>query len=181
MTRLAPADPVQATPRPREARASSHASGAAAVGASLCLFSLAGAVFALDVSCIGEVVQIDRIVPVPMAPSTVLGLVNLRGVPLEILDPGLLLDLPVAGAARSTVLVLNLGSITAGVLVDRVEQVVAWERIRLLPRADDDHPMVAGLVETGLVGTHLATLLDPVWIAARLEAMRMSKTHADTI
>ena len=185
MPRFTPDGPNPAPTPPTQQPSSSHGSrsrahgGAAPVGASVCLFALSGSTFALDVSCIGEVVQVERMIPIPLAPNAVVGLVNLRGVPLEILDPGRLLELTIADVQRTTVLVLQLGQMHAGVLVDRVEQVLAWERLQLLPRADDDHPMVAGIVEIPVntqraSKANTATLLDPTWLAARLNALRMS-------
>jgi purine-binding chemotaxis protein CheW len=86
-----------------------------------CAFTLDGRRFALDVAEAREVVVFDAITPLPLAPSFVLGLANLRGTVMPVVDLAPLLGLPARAAKAQTLgLVLGHGPWTAAVAVDAV-------------------------------------------------------------
>jgi chemotaxis signal transduction protein len=156
-----------------------HAAPLADPGAGLCVFTIDDGRFGIDVACIGEVVQVAKLVPVPLAPPALIGLHNLRGVPLEVLDPGLLLDLPHAAdrarPASDTVLVFQGRGMQVGILVERVEAVLSLERVRQSPRSGDEPALVRGVADIDLHGGCTATLLDAEALAERLEGLRMDR------
>src|SRR5712664_4176329 len=65
-----------------------------------CLFALSGARFAVDVRSAREVAVFDDLTAVPRAPRLLLGVANLRGTVVPIVDVGPLLDLPELRPAR---------------------------------------------------------------------------------
>ncbi|HXG14973.1 MAG TPA: chemotaxis protein CheW [Calidithermus sp.] len=71
---------------------------AAAVRA--CLFALGDETFAVDVRLAREVVTFEEITPVPLAPPHVLGVANLRGDVVPVVDARPLLGLPARPDAR---------------------------------------------------------------------------------
>ena len=86
-----------------------------------CLFALAGARFAVDVRSAREVVLFDEITAVPRAPRHVVGVANLRGTVMPIVDVRGLLGLPEFRPGRSLrTLVVRDGAIQAAVVVDTV-------------------------------------------------------------
>ncbi len=86
-----------------------------------CLFALAGARFAVDVRSAREVVLFDEITAVPRAPRHVVGVANLRGTVMPIVDARGLLGLPESRLGRSLrTLVVRDGAIQAAVVVDTV-------------------------------------------------------------
>jgi purine-binding chemotaxis protein CheW len=86
-----------------------------------CAFTLGGHRFAVDVADAREVVVFESITPLPLAPSFVLGLANLRGSVMPVVDLGPLLGLPPREARGQTLgLVLGHGAWQAAAAVDTV-------------------------------------------------------------
>ena len=86
-----------------------------------CLFALAGSRFAVDVRSAREVAVFDEITTIPRAPRHLIGVANLRGAVLPIVDVRRLLGLPEARLARSVrTLVLRDDSFVVAVVVDAV-------------------------------------------------------------
>ena len=86
-----------------------------------CAFTLGGHRFAVDVADTREVVVFESITPLPLAPSFVLGLANLRGSVMPVVDLGPLLGLPPREARGQTLgLVLGHGAWQAAAAVDTV-------------------------------------------------------------
>ncbi len=86
-----------------------------------CLFALSGARFAVDVRSAREVAVFDDLTVVPGAPRLLLGVANLRGTVVPIVDVGPLLGLPELRPARSIrTLVLRDGPLLAAVAVETV-------------------------------------------------------------
>src|SRR5687768_3632061 len=73
--------------------------GRAQAGQYVCVFWLSGQRFAVDAVVVGEVVAVPQVMPVPATPDWLVGLCNLRGVALAVLDLGGVLQLPLAAAA----------------------------------------------------------------------------------
>ena len=148
----------------------------------MCVFWLGGASYALDVAYVGEIVAGPAIMAVPKTPPGVLGMCNLRGTALAILDLCTVLDLPRGDAGAGTqkqfsVLVLRARQMTAGVKIDKAEAVYRFDRLELKASGVmKEHPAVKGLLELG--AGNVVTLLDGEELFSRLVAMRYRKqTH----
>jgi purine-binding chemotaxis protein CheW len=183
-----PGSDPQATPRAGgsggsggSGKGSGRTRGARA-GQYICVFWLGGDRYALDAVLVHEVVAVPSLLPVPMTPAWLLGLTNLRGVALAVVDLGGALDLPTRpaaapGSAGTVVLVLRAHGVTAGIRIDRVEAVHRFEETRLEPRATvDEHAAVKGLMSFTAKGGFTATLLDEERLAARLNELRFSNS-----
>ena len=96
---------------------------------ALCCFMLDGRAFALDVDLVTEVVNVDSILPVPRSQSWVLGLFNLRGSPVPVVDLGQILGFGSANTQRSPVaLVVKNDELVAAFAVDRMAEVMQRDR-----------------------------------------------------
>ncbi len=144
-----------------------------------CLVLLAGSVFAVDVTSAREVAVFDEITPVPRAPLSLLGVANLRGAVMPIVDIRPLLGLPAQRAGRSLrALVLRDGAVQAAAAVDAVvglepfEEIVAPE-----PNAGSGEPSGRQGFAGGRLRWNggLITLLD---VAAILGALRLEMRGA---
>lgn len=94
-------------------------------------FSLGEEKFAVPVDCVQEVVELEQVTKVPHAPEYMLGIINLRGKVLPLLDTRLKLGLSKTVPTRkSRVLVINLGweekHFQLGALVDTAREVVEF-------------------------------------------------------
>ena len=97
-------------------------------------FGLADETYAVPIVALREIVRPLPITLVPRTPSYVLGVVTLRGTVLPVLDLRIRLGLPVGPPTRSTrILVLETEEGPAGILADRVDEVVRAEDETLEP------------------------------------------------
>ena len=106
-----------------------------------CLFALAGARFAVDVRSAREVVVFDEITAVPLAPPHLVGVANLRGTVMPIVDVRSMLGLPDSRPGRTPrTLVVRDGAVQAALVVDTVLGLEPYEDV-VVP----DSPTAAGL------------------------------------
>lgn len=95
----------------------------------LATFFVRDALCALDAAGIQEVIRVGRITPVRHAPPEVVGIVNLRGRIVTVLDLGLRLGFPKTVAdGDSRILIMEDRNEFVGLLADRMDQVVEVER-----------------------------------------------------
>ena len=117
-----------------------------------CVVMLGGRAVAVDVASTREVVLLDVTTRVPRAPAAVVGMMNLRGRVLPVLEIRPLLGLPLrAAAGRPRALVLADGDHRAAVLIERVLGLTMFEAVVPLPASEPLGALALGEVtdETG--------------------------------
>jgi len=88
-------------------------------------FRLAEEIYGINVMQVQEVLRVSEIAPVPGAPHYVLGIINLRGNVVTVIDTRIRLGLPTAEVTDSTRIVIIEGARhVVGILVDCVAEVV---------------------------------------------------------
>jgi len=128
----------------------------------LVTFTLDSVEFGLDIDRVQEITPRSSITPVPGAPSFVLGVVNLRGIIIPVLDSRLRFHLaPAEPTPRTRIIILSLGGRATGLQVDSVSEVVRLEDLTIR----ETPPLVAGIRSDYLagmvtVGSRLITLID---------------------
>ena len=120
--------------------------------AGVCLFSTEGYRFAVDTAAVGEVTTAATMLFVPMVPTPVVGLFNLRGTPVAVVDLlALLGERQIAGPVGRggvTILVLRTDHPVAALRIVRLETVLphgSGRRVLLEERGV--HPARVGLFE----------------------------------
>jgi chemotaxis signal transduction protein len=93
---------------------------------------LGGRPFAVDVNDAREVVVLDGTTPVPGAPPSVVGVANLRGNTLAVVEARPLLGLPV-GPRRDRALVVADGERRAAILIEGVLGLTTLEAVSPAP------------------------------------------------
>jgi len=92
-----------------------------AVGAELICVSIGEHLYAIDIMQVREIRGWTASTPLPHAPAHVLGMINLRGSILPVIDLGSLLGVgETAVSASSVVMVAQIGEHQVGLLVDAV-------------------------------------------------------------
>jgi purine-binding chemotaxis protein CheW len=88
-------------------------------------FKLEGETYGINVMQVQEVLRVSEITPVPGAPSYILGIINLRGNVVTVLDTRMRFGLPMyeTDDASRVVIVESNGNVL-GILVDSVAEVV---------------------------------------------------------
>ncbi len=88
-------------------------------------FRLADETYGINVMQVQEVLRMTDVAPVPGAPHYVMGIINLRGNVVTVLDTRKLLDLATSDITdTSRIMIIESGKVTVGLLVDSVAEVV---------------------------------------------------------
>jgi purine-binding chemotaxis protein CheW len=109
--------------------------------AHLVCFRIGKETFGVDIFSVREIVRVQEITKVPGAPEFVMGVINLRGRIISVVDLGLQLGQPPTQVGRnSRILVIQLDGVTLGFLVDAATAVmkVAGEAIEPPPEMMGD-------------------------------------------
>ena len=86
-------------------------------------FEIAGQTFCFDIRAVREIRGWTPATPVPQAPGYVIGLINLRGAIMPVVDLRARLGLgKTSPSSRHVIVVIDDGSRVAGLLVDGVEE-----------------------------------------------------------
>lgn len=103
----------------------------------LATFTVGEAIFALDAAGVQEVIRVNTITPVPHASAEVVGVINLRGKIVTLLDAGLILgSAPSLRSRESRIFLIEDKGEFIGLLVDQVGEVIEsepsqWESLPL--------------------------------------------------
>ncbi len=91
-------------------------------------FDLGNREFAIPLLSAKEVIGIPEITAVPQSPPYFLGIMNLRGNVISIMDLRVKLSIKPNTSEENTVIILDLGDYSLGVVVDRVNSVQTVEK-----------------------------------------------------
>lgn len=111
-----------------------------AIGSELICVSIGEHLYAIDIMQVREIRGWTASTPLPHAPPHVLGMINLRGSILPVIDLGSLLGVgETAVSASSVVMVAQIGEHLAGLLVDAVCDIlmVGENMVQEPPRVGD--------------------------------------------
>lgn len=113
-------------------------------------FRLAEQEYSVDIMSVREIRGWTRATPLPHAPAHVRGVINLRGTVLPVVDLSTRLGMaPVEGDARNVIIVVQVGTQSAGLLVDAVSDILALPRSELQTppelTADTAHSFIQAL------------------------------------
>jgi len=128
----------------------------------LVTFKLDDVEFGLDIAKVQEIVHRANITQVPGSPSFVIGVLNLRGQIIPVIDSRLRFHLPPSDPTpRTRIIVMDLGGQSTGLQVDAVAEVVKLDDFSLR----ETPPLVAGVRSdylAGMVqaGNRLITLIE---------------------
>ena len=89
------------------------------------VFRLAGRVYCCDVADVREVVPLERLTRLPGAPPTVLGLMNVRGSIITVVNAAAVLHPDAPRRIQRMVLIVDAGARGVGLSVERVADVRA--------------------------------------------------------
>jgi len=116
---------------------------------SLVILRLGADRYAVPITSVREIMRVGRLTPVSTAPAFVLGVVNLRGVIMTVLDLRVFLGLESAPpGVDARIIIAEGGGLVVGILVEQVEEIVD------MPAAQVKQPLSSGkgLVEDYVVG-----------------------------
>ena len=117
-------------------------------------FLLNGEHYAIDITSVYEIVIMPEITPVPNTPFYIMGVINLRGNIIQIVDMRLKLSMPFKKYDDKTcIVIIKAGGSTVGIVVDRVMEVISEsaDKIEELPAfgLKVDTGYIKGIVKIG--------------------------------
>lgn len=125
-------------------------------------FLVRGESFCIPITSVREIRTWSDPTPLPLSQPALRGVINLRGVVLPILDLGLVLGLADAGQVpRPVVVVVDDGARLAGLMVDRVINILALPLGSLEPPPAVLAPGAARLQALALHDGQFLRILDP--------------------
>ena len=100
--------------------------------------------FGVKAEYVVEIITNHTITLLPLVPSYILGIINLRGQIIPIVDMRILLGCP---AQQDTcIIILNINDTMVGILVDTVQKMMDIEKSAILPApAQNTQDMVSGM------------------------------------
>lgn len=110
-------------------------------------FALGGEEFGLEILKVREIIALMEITRVPRMPGFIRGVINLRGKVIPVVDLRVKFGMPkVEDTVETCVIVVFLGEMLMGVLVDRVSEVLD------IPEEDiEDTPEFGVSIDTGFI------------------------------
>ena len=99
----------------------------------MCVLTLGGELFAIDLRHVSEVFEVEAVTVVPSMPGLLTGVTNLRGTVVTLVDLRGSLGLSVTETALPFAVVIRHGTRQVGVLVDHVPEIHTVSREHLLP------------------------------------------------
>jgi purine-binding chemotaxis protein CheW len=121
-------------------------------------FMLGDEKFAIPVDNVQEIVELDQVTKVPQTPDYMLGVINLRGKILPLLDTRLKLGLPsIDRTKKNRILILDIEETSkvtqVGAIVDVAREVVEIESQQIQKSDDFEHYKNSTPI-TGIVNNH---------------------------
>ncbi len=123
----------------------------------LVVFSLGTEEYGLPITQVQEIIRYSQPRTIPSSPLSVRGVINLRGKIIPVCDLKQRLALDAGDSAESKIVIVEAGSVTAGLVVDEVEEVLTVEDDQLEDAPTSDGGYISAVAK---VGDRLLVLLD---------------------
>ena len=137
----------------------------------LCLVTLGGELFAIDLRYIREVFELESVTPVPRMPSTLVGVANLRGTVMPLADLRPSLGIP-STMSLPFVVVVRHGQQQVGILIDAVPEIRTINPDDVLNATSrglsESRPFLSGLVK---IEERMSGLMDVQKLLACVEGV----------
>jgi purine-binding chemotaxis protein CheW len=146
----------------------------------LVTFMLGAEEFGVPISQIQEIDRLGRVTKVPKAPQFIEGITNLRGEVIPVLDTRKRFDLETkASDDRTRIVIVDLGGVRTGLVVDSVREVLNLSRKDIAPPPDSigsgvDQQFISGIGKVDS-GKRMIVLLDVEKILSRQEQSHLSE------
>lgn len=150
-------------------------------------FKLGEEMFATNVEKVREILQLTKITKVPQAPDYMLGVINLRGIVLPVIDTRVKFKLPLTEHTENTCIVvlsieMDNESLMLGAMVDSVMEVFELSEDQIKPSPSIGSKYKSDFI-TGMVrlDDHFIMLLNMEQVFSTDELTLVKDTSADAV
>ena len=114
-------------------------------------FSSDGLTIGVSTNYVTEIITNHAITTLPLVPDYVKGIINLRGQIIPIMDIRLRMGkMPIDYTSTTCIIVLNIDSISIGIVVDAVQQVMDIDKERISPvPVENQQELINGMISSG--------------------------------
>ncbi len=133
----------------------------------LLLFAVGGHVYGCEISAVREIIPFRRATRLPGAPPYVVGLINLRGTIVTVLDLGLRLGESDVDRVGGSIILVDFRGKLVGIGVDEVRDVQPLAE-RDVEAATGEHARGGIVRGLGRLGEHVVVLLDVQMIVSQV-------------
>lgn len=102
-------------------------------------FMLANEEYAMPLLSVKEVIAVPEITPVPQTPPYFLGILNLRGQVISLIDLRIKLGIKPSNTSENAVIICEVPGFSMGVVVDSIESVLAIQAGQKVEKPDLNH------------------------------------------
>ena len=99
-------------------------------------FSLGTEDYAMPLLSVKEVIALTEFTPVPFSPPYFLGIMNLRGQVISVIDLRKKFNIKPQNAAETAIIICDLASLSLGIVVDSVNSVLSPEPAEVSPKPE---------------------------------------------
>lgn len=143
------------------------------------IFTLTQKPFAIPLMKVKEVIAVKEVTPIPQSPPYFRGVMNLRGLVIPIMDLKTKLGMAVKGGAETSVIIMDMGNTSIGVVVDSVDSVASFEEADISPPPGGIAPSASKhLSGVAKRENDLVLLMDPNCILSIAEQKFVRQTQA---
>lgn len=142
------------------------------------VFTLGKEIFAIPLLSVREVIGVPETTPIPQMPNYFVGVMNLRGSVVTILDLRLKFNIKPQPTKEEAVLVMEMGSYLLGGIVDSVKSVLSVDREKIMPPPQLEGSKTAQYV-TGViqVENQLVLVLDIIKALSQSDKLAVMQTQ----
>lgn len=124
-------------------------------------FTLGQNNYAIPLLQVKEVIGMVPTTPIPQSPSHFMGIINLRGQVISVLNLSNKMDIDVTSKDNnSTIIILDIENSSMGVAVNSVDSVISFETDEISPPGEYEVNSHAGVLGVGKKDKALTLLLD---------------------
>lgn len=117
--------------------------------------------YGIDIKYVTEIIGLQPITQVPEVPDYIRGIINLRGKIIPVMDVRLRFKKPLREYNdRTCVVVIDVGEISIGLIVDRVSEVLTIPDAEIVPPPEVNKSSSKYILGIGKSGSEVKLLLD---------------------
>ena len=146
-------------------------------------FMLGQQFYAIDIMAVKEIINASRFTRIPNALDFVMGVLNIRGeiIPIINLAKMFHLNSEITAAAEQQIIVIKIDTLSIGLVVDKISQVIPLRKADIQPPS----PLLGGINERYIAGvaeinSRLYVILDIEYIFSDKEKAKRSTLPQDT-
>lgn len=103
------------------------------------IFTLGADAFAIPLLVVKEVIAVPDYTPMPFVPPHFVGIINLRGQVISVMDLRIKLGVKAVNTEETAVIITDLAPLTIGIIVDSVESVIRPTAEEIATKPEVDH------------------------------------------